>query len=461
MHPWKSSLWKLLFAVSLVSVARAEEVTDLGVVLVEVTPAPGTPLHTVTVEIELVPGLAPQTQALLVRLYADGLAVDEYSTDIASQSGLTCCSSTDQCDSGNSNWTPRCDRTCPPDGSGSGSKECLYRHRRTSSEMLLAPGDLIVAVVDPDGLHDESGPEGASNNSLGAAVPHASVHDLSLESLELSALSESGTFGASAGVRLVPGDGHVSVAPIVRYYRNGLAVSEVSIDLGHGISGSCCDHDWNCPDLDGFTVSCQETCFGGTPGGAKQCVYHKTVSVDLGPLEPGDQVSAVIDPDGWFSEQSPSGTTNNSLHVDLPLQPSPYCAAKLDSAGCLPGVSFAGAPSASSPDAFVVAATQVLSGKNSMLFYGLQQAEIPFLGGVLCAQPPLRRTDLQNSGGSLQLGDCSGAFTFDFNAQIQSGMDPYLLPGADVGAQYWYRDPQDPSGYGSGLSNALGFQIGG
>jgi hypothetical protein len=47
----------------------------------------------------------------------------------------------------------------------------------------------------------------------------------------------------------------------------------------------------------------------------------------------------------------------------------------------------------------------------------------------------------------------------DFNAWIQSGADPLLLAGKTVNGQYWFRDPQDPAGFGTGLTDALEFTI--
>ncbi|MBL8803549.1 MAG: hypothetical protein JNN27_16225, partial [Planctomycetes bacterium] len=52
---------------------------------------------------------------------------------------------------------------------------------------------------------------------------------------------------------------------------------------------------------------------------------------------------------------------------------------------------------------------------------------------------------------------CSGAFHYDLNARIQSGVDPQLAVGEEVFAQYWSRDPADAST--TNLSNALAFNI--
>jgi hypothetical protein len=49
-------------------------------------------------------------------------------------------------------------------------------------------------------------------------------------------------------------------------------------------------------------------------------------------------------------------------------------------------------------------------------------------------------------------------FSFDFNARIQSGVDPALAAGVLVYAQYWYRDPL--VGSTTGLTDGLQFGIG-
>jgi hypothetical protein len=70
---------------------------------------------------------------------------------------------------------------------------------------------------------------------------------------------------------------------------------------------------------------------------------------------------------------------------------------------------------------------------------------------------PVVRTLVQSSGGATSGNDCSGTFSFDFNARIQSGIDPSLVTGREVFAQYWSRDPASPST--TSLSNALRFVI--
>ena len=96
----------------------------------------------------------------------------------------------------------------------------------------------------------------------------------------------------------------------------------------------------------------------------------------------------------------------------------------------------------------------MLNNKPGLLFYGLQgPATLPFLGGTLCVQPPLARTPVQSSGGNPLPDDCSGTYAFDFNALIQSGDAPLLVPGATANAQWYQRDPDDP--FAAGVSDAL------
>ena len=139
--------------------------------------------------------------------------------------------------------------------------------------------------------------------------------------------------------------------------------------------------------------------------------------------------------------------------------PVPYCVAKVSSLGvtCVPFIDSEGTASVTSPKPFDVKGGNILNFVNGLLFYGYGAAAIPFSGGTLCVAPPLRRLPIMNSGGVLPIRNCSGSYTFDFNAHIQSGVDPLLVPGAAVFGQWWFRDT--PNTFGIGLSNALAFVV--
>jgi hypothetical protein len=139
------------------------------------------------------------------------------------------------------------------------------------------------------------------------------------------------------------------------------------------------------------------------------------------------------------------------------LPPARYCSAKLNSQGCTPQISFVGSPSAASATAFTIDASKVINNKLGLLLYGRRRIDTPFSGGLLCVAAAVRRSPAQNSAGNPGGDDCSGSYSLDFNALIQSGLNPALTPGALVCAQYWQRDPN--SSFGVGLSDALGFYI--
>ncbi len=144
-------------------------------------------------------------------------------------------------------------------------------------------------------------------------------------------------------------------------------------------------------------------------------------------------------------------------HVEFPPVSETYCTAKVNSLGCTPAIGASGVASVSALAPFAVTATQVLNNKNGLLYFGFSSAALPFQGGTRCVGFPSIRTGQQDSGGSPSGNDCTGAYSFDFNALIQSGAIPSLTVGAQVYAQYWSRDPQAAST--TGLSDGAGFSI--
>ena len=163
----------------------------------------------------------------------------------------------------------------------------------------------------------------------------------------------------------------------------------------------------------------------------------------------------------WIRAYSESGAktayTNPIFFLPTNSDPGAYCSGKLNSNGCVAQIDFNGMASATSAGPFHVTATDVVNQRIGLLFYGYGPAFTPFADGTLCIQGPLKRTTPQSSGGNSSGSDCSGAYDFDFKTYLQSGIDPGLVAGAQVYAQFWYRDPAAASA--SGLSNALYFSI--
>ncbi|MBL8803680.1 MAG: FG-GAP repeat protein, partial [Planctomycetes bacterium] len=132
--------------------------------------------------------------------------------------------------------------------------------------------------------------------------------------------------------------------------------------------------------------------------------------------------------------------------VSIVRAPTTYCQSEVNSLGCTPAIAWSGLCSASSTSVFDVSASSVLNNKPGLLFYGFKPRQTPFQGGHMCIVAPTQRTAVQNSGGAAApTNDCSGAFHYDLNARIQSGVDPQLAVGEEVFAQYWSRDPADAS----------------
>ena len=127
--------------------------------------------------------------------------------------------------------------------------------------------------------------------------------------------------------------------------------------------------------------------------------------------------------------------------------------------GSVPPTLVAGGDESSQPGPFLIQASNVLNHKLGVLFYGTDSSFTPFDGGTLCVAPPLHRTPGQSSGGNASGNDCSGRLSFDFNSYLHSGADPTIGIGTTLSAQYYFRDPADPAGFGIGLTDALRFTI--
>lgn len=138
-----------------------------------------------------------------------------------------------------------------------------------------------------------------------------------------------------------------------------------------------------------------------------------------------------------------------------------YCTAKTNSLGCAPAIGFDGWPSVANPGPFTLRASGLLNQKFGLLLYSLSgPAATSFGGGTLCCQGPFRRTAVQGSGGTPPpASDCSGSYAFDFNGHAATGVDPALVLGAAVWAQYWSRDPGFAPPANVGLTDALAFTL--
>jgi len=181
----------------------------------------------------------------------------------------------------------------------------------------------------------------------------------------------------------------------------------------------------------------------------------------------GNFAGAIDDLDGdGFKEFVVAGPLSDAGGTDsgvlkcyrlFPVAPGTYCTPKVNSLGCSPSINFSGTADVNSSTPFLIGCTNQINQKAGIVFYSHEPISAAFQGGFLCVKAPHKRTPLQNSGGSATGSDCTGTFSFDFNARIQSGVDPTLVAGAEIYCQYWSRDGQSASS--TSLSNALRFLI--
>jgi Tol biopolymer transport system component len=154
-----------------------------------------------------------------------------------------------------------------------------------------------------------------------------------------------------------------------------------------------------------------------------------------------------------------NGQTDVFLRDRRTSAPWTYGVGQTNSQGCRPSIVWSGSPSASAGSGFLIECGNELNQKIGLLFYSTHgAATLPYLGGFLYVRSPSARTARQNSGGSASGSDCTGHFSYDFDVLIASHVDPSLVAGADVWAQYWSRDPGSSST--TSLSDAIVFVIG-
>jgi hypothetical protein len=162
-------------------------------------------------------------------------------------------------------------------------------------------------------------------------------------------------------------------------------------------------------------------------------------------------------PNNSVTEAAVDDVTISTLAPGNCLQPAILCNPKIDSQFCVPLIACGGYARVSGGQPMTVGLSGASSQRNGLLFYGYGTAYTSFQGGILCCLTPLRRTPLQNSGGTISGLDCTGTMSIDFNAYIRSGIDPNLVAGRACAAQWYYRDPIDA--YHVSLSNAVSFTI--
>ena len=196
----------------------------------------------------------------------------------------------------------------------------------------------------------------------------------------------------------------------------------------------------------------------GNQSGDPQFWDPPTLDFRLGPASPCiDAGSPWIAPDPDGSRADMGAVPFDALYLP-PI--ATYCTGKVNSQGCAASIGASGgaAASMSASTPFQVTCSGVVEGAIGLLYWGHEPQAAPFMGGFHCVAPPTPRTTAQHAGSTG--APCSGSYSFDFNAYAQSGAVPALAAGQMIRAQYWYRDPADPTGFFAATSNAIAFPLG-
>jgi hypothetical protein len=188
--------------------------------------------------------------------------------------------------------------------------------------------------------------------------------------------------------------------------------------------------------------------------------------------------SATFQPNEWFfggpdSLEDPGGDPAETILIQTLTAPggfttcSPstqtYCTAGFSASGCQALLQATGAASAQAGSGFTLSADSVEGDKKGVFFFGVNGKQaIPWgsNSSFHCVVPPVSRTGVIAGGGTT--GQCDGTFAFDLNGLwCSSCPKPNLNPGvgAVVQAQLWYRDPANPQGTTTSLSDAVEFTL--
>jgi len=143
------------------------------------------------------------------------------------------------------------------------------------------------------------------------------------------------------------------------------------------------------------------------------------------------------------------------IHLGYAPLPVKYCVAKTNSAGCVPTIGFGGSPTVSIANNFHVGAFNVLPNKPGIMIWSYNAQALPFFGGTLCVQAPVRRTQVQTSTvyNTNPPYPCNGAYTFHFSHTYMAGKG--VTPGDEIYCQYWSRDSGFPAPNSVGLTDAM------
>ncbi len=155
-----------------------------------------------------------------------------------------------------------------------------------------------------------------------------------------------------------------------------------------------------------------------------------------------------------------TGPVSDTVDVTVDAGVATYCTGKTTSQGCVPFLTFTGAPSATSTGKFWIQGEDFPAGEAGIMLYGYDgRANLNFHGGKLCVKAPLIRLLPPKVAAGTGAPPCTGVVKRNFNSRIQGGVDPLLTAGRQINAMWRLRDAGDPTGFTDALSNGIEFTI--
>ncbi len=297
--------------------ASAGVFRDFGVGEVVVTPQGDAGL-VVTVTVEIAPGPEATEQPIPLRLLlSDGTEIP--GDDIVfGHASRQCCSSADDCDP-IAGYYVECRGSCDD----SRRHSCVYIKKRSFAVPSLGDADHLTALLDPEGLHKESAPGAADNNSRTAFVPPNEptggiFYDFGVTGLSV-APGERG-YRVDVGLMIAP-EVVASGRPLALTLWSPLdtLVAEATIDTAEYGVEICCRGKGPCVSQDPTQeFICQGDCT--TPGSQLPMICHPQTAhaFENLPLVPGAEIFVFLDRDGGHTETAVGAAGNNVASSVVP-----------------------------------------------------------------------------------------------------------------------------------------------
>ena len=338
-------------------------------------------------------------------------------------------------------------------GDNNGVRDVFVRDRLlgTTERASLST---IGAELDGDSNHADISADGryVAFSTLGSipsafdfnAASDVVVRDRQANTLRLVSASHTCACVTANGLSTTP-----SITPDGRY----VAFTSAATDLLASVSDTNGSADIYWIDLQAASLSGSRASIAsnGTQAGAASS--KPSISDD------GSQIAF----DSFADNLIPNDLGRQDVFVrnEGPPFPELYCAGKVNSLGCVPYLSFEGAPSVSATEPFKVRGHDFLPAAAGLFLYGTNgRSNLNYHGGKLCVKLPFTRWLPIKSAQKVGAAPCSGLLSRNFNLRIQSGADPLLTAGRVVDVQWLQRDGADPAGFGDALSNGLEFTVG-